>query len=109
MSISAAPNTGLAAVEEARPKLRELCRKHCIRRLSLFGSILRDDFGPESDIDVLAEFEASHVPGFIRLAGMEMELSTLLDRKVDLLTPGSLSPRFRDRVLREAFMLHDAA
>lgn len=85
------------------------CRRHHVRKLSLFGSVLRDDFRPESDVDVLVEFEPAHVPGFIRMAAMENELSVLLGRKVDLLTPNSISHYFRERVLREACLLHDAA
>lgn len=86
-----------------RERLSVVCRQHHIRRLSLFGSVLRDDFGPESDIDILVEFETGHVPGFLRLHAIEQELSALLGgRKVDLVTPKSLSPRLRDRVLAEA-------
>ncbi len=86
-----------------RGKVEEFCRRNHIRRLSFFGSILRDDFGPDSDIDVLVEFEPGHVPGLIRLAGMELELSQLLgDRKVDLNTPMCLSRDFRREVLAEA-------
>jgi hypothetical protein len=69
----------------------------------LFGSILRDDFRPQSDIDVLVEFEPQYVPGLLRLAGMERELSALLgNRKVDLRTPQDLSRYFRDEVLATA-------
>jgi len=76
------------------------CRRHHILKLSLFGSVLRDDFGPKSDVDVLVEFEAGHVPGFFRLFDMEEELSALLGgRKVDLRTPQDLSQYFRDEVL----------
>jgi predicted nucleotidyltransferase len=78
------------------------CRKHKIRRLSLFGSVLRDDFRPDSDVDVLVEFEPGAKVGLITLAGMEIEFGELLGRKVDLNTPGFLSARFRDRVLTEA-------
>jgi predicted nucleotidyltransferase len=87
----------------------DFCRKHHIRRLALFGSVLRDDFRPESDVDVLVEFEPSHVPGFFRFFEMEKELGALLGRKVDLNTPNSLSKYFRARVLAEAVLLHDAA
>ena len=89
----------------AMPKelLAEFCRRHGIRKLSLFGSILRDDFRPESDIDVLVEFEPERIPGLIRLAGMELELSALLGgRNVDMNTPKCLSRYFRDQVLAEA-------
>ncbi len=81
--------------------IAEFCRRHHIRKLALFGSVLRSDFGPESDIDVLVEFEPGHVPGLAFLS-MEDELSKILGRKVDLNTPGFLSPHFRDRVLSEA-------
>jgi len=86
-----------------RPKLAELCRKHHIRKLALFGSVLRDDFRPDSDVDVLVEFDPDHIPGFIALDGIEEELSRVLGgRKLDLLTPKSLNERIRDRVLAEA-------
>lgn len=81
--------------------IAEFCRKRHIRRLALFGSALRDDFGPDSDVDVLVEFEPGHVPG-LEFFAMEIELSELLGRKVDLNTPGFLSPRFRTQVLTEA-------
>jgi predicted nucleotidyltransferase len=79
----------------------DFCRRHHIRKLALFGSVLREDFGPESDVDVLVEFEPGHVPG-LAFFEMERELSELLGRKVDLNTPRFLSPYFRDRVLAEA-------
>ena len=82
-------------------KITRFCRKHHIRKLAFFGSVLRDDFGPESDIDVLVEFEPGHVPGFA-FFDMEEELSIILGRQVDLNTPQFLSPYFRDRVLAEA-------
>jgi predicted nucleotidyltransferase len=82
-------------------KIAEFCREHHIQRLSLFGSVLRGDFGPDSDVDVLVEFEPGHVPGLDFFA-MEIELSELLGRKVDLNTPGFLSPLFRGKVLTEA-------
>jgi len=79
------------------------CRRNHIRKLYLFGSALRGDFGPESDVDVLVEFETGHVPGFFRLFDMEAELSTLFGgRKVDLRTPQDLSRYFRDEVLTTA-------
>lgn len=84
-------------------ELAAFCRRHHIRKLAFFGSVLRDDFTPDSDVDVLVEFDPSHIPGLIRLAGMELELSKLLGgRKVDLNTPNCLSRYFRDRVVREA-------
>lgn len=84
-----------------RQRLAEFCRRHHIRRLALFGSVLRDDFTPHSDVDVLVEFESGRVPGF-GMVDLEDELSALVGRKVDLHTPGSLSKYFRDRVVREA-------
>jgi uncharacterized protein len=84
-----------------RQKITDFCRGHHIRKLAFFGSVLRSDFGPESDVDVLVEFEAGHVPGLAFLS-MEEELSQILGRKVDLNTPGFLSPYFRDRALAEA-------
>lgn len=79
----------------------EFCRKHHIKRLALFGSVLRDDFQKESDVDVLVEFDPGHVPGFAFFA-LEQELSEILERRVELHTPQFLSPYFRNRVLEEA-------
>ncbi len=83
--------------------IEEFCRKHHIRKLSIFGSYLREDFGPESDVDFLVEFDPEHIPGLIEFAGMEIELSELLGgQKVDLRTPQDLSKYFRDRVVADA-------
>ena len=84
-----------------RDKLAAFCRKHHVRRLSFFGSILRPDFGDSSDVDVLVEFEPGHTPGLAFFA-MEAELSSILGRKVDLNTPQFLNARFREQVLTEA-------
>lgn len=84
-----------------RDSIAEFCSRNRIRRLSFFGSVTREDFGPESDIDVLVEFEPGAKVG-LRFFEMEQELSALLGRNVDLNTPGFLSPYFRDRVLSEA-------
>ena len=89
-------------------KIAEFCRRHHIRRLALFGSVLREDFTPESDVDVLVEFEPGHVPG-LAFFGMERELSELLGHKVDLNTEGWLSSYFRDEVLAEAEVQYGAA
>ena len=91
-----------------RQAVAAFCRRHHVRRLALFGSVLRDDFTPESDVDVLVEFEPGLVPG-LRFFSMEEELSTILGRKVDLNTPGFLSRYFRDRVLAEAETQYVAA
>ena len=84
-----------------RDAISQFCLRNHIRKLSVFGSALRDDFHPDSDIDVLVEFEDGHVPGFA-FFGMDAELTNLLGRKVDLHTPNFLSRYFRDRVLKEA-------
>jgi hypothetical protein len=84
-----------------REQIADFCQRHHIRRLSLFGSILKDHFGPDSDIDVLVEFEQGHTPG-LAFFGMERELSEILGHKVDLNTSGFLSPYFRKKVLAEA-------
>jgi len=84
-------------------KIAEFCKKNHIRKLSIFGSILRDDFSSDSDIDFLVEFEAGKVPGLIGLSRMERELSEILSgRKVDLRTPQDLSKYFREEVLARA-------
>lgn len=88
--------------------LAEFCERHGIARLSLFGSALRDDFGPESDIDVLVEFLPQRIPGMIRLAGIARELTTLVGRDVDLRTPDDLSRYFRDRVAATAVVKYAA-
>jgi predicted nucleotidyltransferase len=92
-----------------RDQISAFCRKHHIQKFSFFGSVLRNDFRPESNVDVLVEFEPDHVPGFIRLAGIERELSELLGRKADLPTEGCLSPYFKDEVLQEAEVQYVAA
>jgi uncharacterized protein len=78
------------------------CQKHHIRRLALFGSVLRDDFRPDSDVDILVEFQPGRTPGLLTLAGMEIELTALLGRQVDLRTPAELSRYFRQEVLNTA-------
>lgn len=83
-------------------KIAELCRRHHIQRLALFGSALRDDFKPDSDVDILVEFHPDYTPGLIKLAGIEIELSNMLGRKVDLRTPQDLSPYFRQEVIESA-------
>ena len=89
-------------IDLPREPLAEFCRRHHIRRLAVFGSALREDFGPDSDIDVLVEFAPEHIPGLFGMARLERELSLLLGRKVDLRTSGDLSRYFREEVLEEA-------
>ena len=89
-------------------KIADFCRKNHIRRLSLFGSVLREDFSADSDVDVLVEFDRSHVPGLIRLGAMAEELSDILGgRQVDLLTAEDLSKHFRQEVLAGAQLEYD--
>lgn len=89
-------------------QIQSFCQKHHIRQLSFFGSVVRGDFGPQSDIDVLVEFEADHIPGF-NFFLMEAELSQLLGRKVDLQTLNFLGPEIRDAVLLEAVPAYEQA
>jgi uncharacterized protein len=91
-------------IQISQDKIIDFCHRHYIRKLSLFGSILREDFRPDSDIDVLVEFEPGKTPGFA-IVTMQQELSELLHgRTVDLRTPQELSRYIRDRVLAEAFV-----
>lgn len=85
-----------------REKIAGFCKRNHIRKLSLFGSVLSDDFSPESDVDVLVEFAEGHEPGLITISGMEIELSNIIGRKVDLRTPEDLSRYFRDEVVESA-------
>lgn len=88
--------------------IADFCRRNHIRTLSLFGSVLRDDFRPDSDVDVLVEFEPGHTPG-LAFFTMARELAAILGREVDFLTKAELSKYFRDEVLAEALPLYDAA
>jgi len=97
-----------AKIEIPKETLADFCRRNHIRRLAFFGSVLRDDFTPESDVDVLVEFEPGARVG-LRFFGMERELSEILKHKVDLNTPGFLSKYFRDDVIAQAEVLYDAA
>ncbi len=89
-------------------EIRTFCQKHHIRRLSFFGSVVRDDFEPNSDVDILVEFESDHIPGFGFFL-MEEELSQLLGRKVDLQTLNFLSPAICPSVLLEAIPAYEQA
>ena len=90
-------------------RIAEFCQRNGIRRLALFGSVLRDDFTPQSDVDVLVEFEPGRRVGYFTLQDLEDGLAELIGRRVDLNTPASLSTYFRDEVLREARSLYVAA
>ena len=92
-----------------RAAIAGFCRRHQIRRLAFFGSVLRDDFGPNSDVDVLVEFEPQARIGLIALAGLEIELGRLLGRKAELHTAKGLNPLFRDDVLSSAEVQYEQA
>ena len=95
-------------IQIPKERITDFCRRHHIRKLAIFGSALRDDFGPASDVDVLVEFEPGHMPG-LAFFGVEQELSAILGRKVDLNTAGFLSPEIREVVLKEAEVQYVAA
>jgi len=90
-------------------ELVEFCRRHPIRKLSVFGSALRDDFGPDSDIDMLVEFEPGARISFFDMVTMEMELTDMMGRQVDLRTPQELSRYFRQKVLDTAQVVYERA
>ena len=105
-SVSVDTNRIKQRVNVPENQLADFCRKYSIKSLSLFGSVLREDFRPESDVDVLVEFQQGRTPGLLKLASMERELSLLFaNHKVDLRTSQDLSRYFRDRVIREAVVL----
>lgn len=85
-----------------RDRIAAICRQYHVRKLALFGSVLRADFRPDSDVDVLVEFEPHHTPGFFGLARIERELTQIIGRTVDLRTPEDLSRYFRQAVLEKA-------
>ena len=101
-------NTGQLKGRLPRNKIADFCRRHHIRELAVLGSVLHGDSRPDSDLDILVEFEPGHVPG-LAFFGLEQELSELLGRKVDLHTPQYLSPYFRDEVLAEAEVQYAAS
>ena len=98
-----------ARISIPKDRITEFCVRNRVRRLSLFGSVLREDFGPDSDVDILVEFEPGARIGLIRLSGLEIELGKIVGRKVDLNTPGFLSKYYRDQILTEADVQYDAA
>jgi uncharacterized protein len=100
----------LARLGADRQAVADFCRRNGIVRLAVFGSALRDDFTPESDVDFLVEFEPGQKVSLFDMARMEMELEQIVrDHRVDLRTAGDLSRRFRDRVVSEAEPVYDAA
>ncbi len=98
--------SGKVQIEVPADKVAGFCRRNHIRKLSLFGSVLGGNFRPDSDVDVLVEFEPGHVPGFAFFS-MQDELSEMLGRKVELHTPMFLSRYFRDKVLAQAAVQYD--
>jgi len=92
----------------SKDRLAEFCKRNHIRRLSVFGSALRGQLRPDSDLDLLVEFEPEHTPGLFSIVRMEMELTEVLGRKVDLRTPEDLSEYFRDEVVENADVQYQA-
>lgn len=97
-----------AHIKVPEDEIASFCKKHHIRKLALFGSVLRDDFGPDSDVDILVKFEQGHVPSFFLLFDMEDELSAILGVKVDIRTPEDLSRYFRQKVLSTVEVIYAA-
>lgn len=97
-----------AKITVPHEQIADFCRRHHIRKLALFGSVLRADFRPESDVDVLVEFEPGETPG-LAFFSMQDELSKMFGRSVDLNTPLGLSKYFRDKVLAEAEAIYVAS
>ena len=89
-------------IDVDQEQIADFCRRHGIRKLAFFGSVLRDDFGPDSDVDVLVEFEENRRVGLLRMAGMQLELEKIIGRSVDMRTPQDLSVYFRDEVIAGA-------
>jgi predicted nucleotidyltransferase len=98
---------GFHGIDISRAEIERFCERRHVRKLALFGSILTDRFRPDSDVDVLVEFEPGHVPGLFGIIEMESELSGVLGRKVDLRTPGDLSRYFRDEVVASALVQYE--
>ncbi|MHB9131662.1 MAG: nucleotidyltransferase family protein [Armatimonadota bacterium] len=91
-----------------RDEIIVFCRKYHIQKLALFGSVLRDDFRPDSDVDVLIEFDPAHIPGLIALMNMQLEFSAIIGREADFRAPGDLHRSFRDTVIADAEVLYAA-
>ena len=95
-------------IEIDREQIAAFCRKHHLIKLALFGSVLTDRFGPDSDVDVLFEYDPEHVPTLFDVVRMERELSEILGRKADMRTPRDLSRYFRDEVVQNAVVQYVA-
>jgi hypothetical protein len=98
----------VTAIDVPRSALEDFCRRNHIRKLAFFGSVLRRDFRPDSDVDVLVEFEPGHVPG-LAFFGLQEELSEMFGRPVDLHTPGCFRPPLRKRIKAEAEVVYGPA
>jgi predicted nucleotidyltransferase len=96
------------SIDIPQNEIAAFCRRHHIRRMAIFGSALREDLRPDSDIDVLVEFDPEHIPG-LAFFSIEQELSQILGREVDLNTPKFLSPYFRKQIQGEAAVIYDQA
>lgn len=96
-------------IDVPREEIAVFCQRNRIRKLAFFGSVLRDDFTADSDVDVLVEFESGARVGLITLAGMEIELSRMLGRRAEMHTVKGLNPRFRDDVLDAAEVQYERA
>ena len=96
----------LQGVQEKLPELRDLCAKYHVRELAIFGSALRADFGGDSDLDFLVEFQPNSPIGLFELAGMQLDLQELFGRRVDLIPKKGLKSTMRDKVLSEAQLLY---
>ena len=94
-------------VNITKEQIADFCQKNHIKKFAYFGSVLRDDFEPDSDIDILIELDHTYPTGFLKMAQMEIELSEMIGRKVDLRTPKELSRYFRDEVLAEAELQYE--
>ncbi len=105
--MSEALNQVAERIKISQSEIEVFCRQHHIKKMLLFGSVLRDDFTDESDVDVLVEFEPEYVPTFIGLSAMQRQLVELFQHDVDLNTPGFLSTRFRQEVLNNARVLYE--
>jgi predicted nucleotidyltransferase len=99
----------MVQIEIPKDKVEKFCRRHAIRRLSIFGSVLRDDFGPDSDVDVLVEFEPEARHSFFDLVRMQGELAAMFGRKVDLVEAAALRNPFRRyEIMRTQQVIFDA-
>ena len=98
----------VAQIDLPTQEIAAFCQRHHIRNLALFGSVLRDDFGPESDVDVLVEFEPDARVGYQRFFRLQDELTALFGREVDLFTPNSLKPFARETALQSRTVIYAA-